>query len=73
MDRSNVGAWDALNAGELVWDETLTVTPRANQAALLDLCDDLRNNREDIVKDKSITCWIDFMNDYVKIESGGTH
>ena len=30
LDRSNVGAWDALNAGELVWDETLTVTPRAN-------------------------------------------
>lgn len=52
-----MGAWDPDNIGKIVWDETFTVAPRANQQALMDLCVDLRDNL-DIVKNNGITCWI---------------
>ena len=31
MDTSNIKAWDATDLGVLVWDDTFTVAPAANQ------------------------------------------
>ena len=31
LDRSEVGAWDPADIGELVWDDEFTVKPRRNQ------------------------------------------
>ena len=50
MDRSKIKPWDATDLGELVWDETFTVSPPANQKAILDFCNYLEFE-SDIVKD----------------------
>ena len=65
LDRSDVSTWDVNDIGELIWDEELTVVPARNQQALLDLCTDLRDNRDDLVKDKFVTCWVTEMDAFV--------
>lgn len=56
LDRSDVSLWDSSTLGSLIWDDTFTLSPAENQQALLDLCEDLRDNF-DRVKDKRVTCW----------------
>ena len=65
LDRSDVGAWDPKDMGELIWDEDFNVAPKANQQNLIDLCIDLRDNNE-FVKDNEVRCWILDMNEWLK-------
>ena len=65
LDRSNVGLWDARNAGELIWDDDFTVSPARNQAALIDLCVDLRD-KSPLVQNHFVTCWILDMDTFVQ-------
>ena len=44
LNRQEVNLWDPSKMGELIWDETFTVLPEANQQFMLDLCADLREN-----------------------------
>ena len=71
LDRSEVKAWDARSAGSLIWDEEFTITPPENQQALLDLCQELRET-DRLVKDESVTCWIEEMDRFVTKVSEGT-
>ena len=63
LDRDGVGGWDPEDMGKLVWDADFTVTPAANQKAIMDLCNALKTNTE-LVKDPfGINCWILDMDD----------
>ena len=63
LDRDGVGGWDPEDMGKLVWDADFTVTPVANQQAIMDLCNALKANTE-LVKDPfGIKCWILDMDD----------
>ena len=44
LDRSDAGLWDPKKMGKLIWDDNFTVSPKANQEALMGLCVDLRDN-----------------------------
>ena len=57
LDRSNVSLWDPNDLGTLEWDETFTIKPPENYKALLDLCNDLRDNSP-LVKQNEVICWI---------------
>ena len=46
IDRSKIVTWDAESVGELIWDDEFTVSPLANQIALLEFCDYLLNESE---------------------------
>ena len=50
LDISQRKDWDAMDLGILIWDDTFTVSPAANQQALLDFCYHLRFE-SDVVKD----------------------
>lgn len=58
LDRDGVGAWNVTDVGKLIWDMDFDISPAKNQLALLELCEDLRND-EDLVQFKSVTCWIE--------------
>ena len=66
LDRSRVKAWDADYTGELIWDDTLTVTPVENQQALLQLCEDLRRTDNDLVKGSYVNCWISDLDQFIR-------
>ena len=68
IDRSNIKDWDAADMGVLIWDDEFTVAPEANQVALLNFCDFLRNESE-IVKDNLVDCWIEKMDEFVRKET----
>ena len=70
LDRSVVKAWDASSSGKLIWDEDFTILPAANQQALLDLCQSLRQNST-IVYEERVTCWIEEMKRYVEESTDG--
>ena len=64
IDRSNIKDWDATDMGVLIWDDEFTVSPAANQVALLEFCDYLEFESE-IVKDNIVECWIKSMNEFI--------
>lgn len=65
LDRSSVGLWDSKNVGKLIWDEEFTVSPKRNQMALIDFCEELRD-RSPLVQNHFIQCWILDMDEYLK-------
>ena len=48
------------------WDENFTILPVVNQQSILDLCADLRENQEALVKDNFVTCWMHDMDEFVQ-------
>lgn len=66
LNRSDVNLWDPSRMGEVVWDDTFTITPEANQQFLLDLCSEMRENRTSLVKDGKVNCWIESMDSFVQ-------
>ena len=63
LDRDGVGSWDPEDIGKLIWDPTFTVTPKANQQSIMDLCTGLKINTELVADPNDIKCWILDMND----------
>ena len=64
LDQSDIGLWDPNDIGSLVWDESFTIEPAENQQALLDLCNDLRDNFE-FVKENEVVCWLYDYDEYL--------
>ena len=67
LDRSDVGDWDVKDIGKLIWDDTFTVAPRANQQALLDMCLDLQTQTNLVKNADAVNCWILDMADDLKL------
>lgn len=64
LDRDGVGTWDPEDVGKLIWDDSFTMTPEANQRSILDLCRKLKTDSSDLVKEPNeVECWIDDMNE----------
>ena len=64
LDRDGVGTWDPEDVGKLIWDDSFTMTPEANQRSILELCNKLKTDSSDLVKEPNeVECWIDDMND----------
>ena len=64
LDRDGVGTWDPEDVGKLIWDDSFTMTPEANQRSILDLCNKLKTDSSDLVKEPNeVECWIDDMNE----------
>jgi len=72
LDKKDVGLWDATDLGELVWDPDFTVSPRRNQAALLELCRYLRNDSE-LVQFNKVECWIEDFDEWLQEEFDGAY
>jgi hypothetical protein len=71
-DTDDVDPWDTVDVGTIVWDEDFTLSPQANQQAMLDLCDALGEfeQKEPIAP---IDCWMWDFQLYLNtaVEDGG--
>ena len=63
LDREGVSTWDPEDVGKLIWDENFTMTPKENQQSILDLCTNLKSNKELLKELEEIKCWILDMNE----------
>lgn len=70
LDRSETTMWDSMNSGKLIWDDNFTILPPENQMALLNFCQELREN-EDLVFEGRVKCWLEEMQRFVEQISGG--
>lgn len=61
LDRDGVGTWDPEDVGKLVWDDSFTMSPQANQQSILDLCASLKTN-PNVKEPNDNECWIEDMN-----------
>lgn len=50
LNREDTDLWTASQRGQLIWDEDFTVSPPANQQALLDLCRELSDPSNTLVE-----------------------
>ena len=50
IDESSAKKWDSEEFGHLVWDDSFTLAPQANQLRFIDICTSLRTNS--LVKDQ---------------------
>ena len=50
IDDSSAKMWDSDEFGHLVWDDSFTLAPQANQLRFIDICTSLRTNS--LVKDQ---------------------
>lgn len=64
LDRDGVGTWDPEDVGKLIWDDSFTMSPEANQRAILDLCSSLKTNAL-VLEPNDLECWIEDMNNWL--------
>ena len=68
INKEEIGYWDGTSSGELIWDDNFKISSVENQQALLDLCQELKEN-EDLVKDANVKCWIQDLLGFYELKS----
>lgn len=64
VDKTGVGAWIPTDLGTLIFDDKFDVSPPANQMALLNLCQKLRES--ELVENEQVTCWIEHLDRFIR-------
>lgn len=67
LETGHISKWDSKTLGDLVYDDTFTVSAEANQQRILDICSELRTSS--IVADGTVYCW---MEDFLNSVNGGS-